>query len=38
MTAIFLFVRVLPMISIFEFRMLLPSPMRIKEPAKETAR
>ncbi len=38
MTAIFLFVRVLPMISIFEIRMLLPTPVRIKEPAKETAR
>src|SRR5579863_2296987 len=38
MTAIFLFVRVLPMISIFEIRMLLPSPLRVKEPAKEPAR
>jgi molybdopterin-containing oxidoreductase family membrane subunit len=38
MTAIFLFVRVLPMISIFEIRMLLPSVMRVKEPAKETVR
>src|SRR3569833_385769 len=34
MSAIFLFVRVLPMISIFEIRMLLPSPLRLKEPVK----
>src|SRR6202451_4310302 len=38
MTCIFLFIRVLPMISIFEIRMLLPSPVRVKEPAKEPAR
>src|ERR1700722_11452030 len=38
MTCIFLFVRVLPMISIFEIRMLLPSSVRLKEPAKEPAR
>ena len=38
MTAIFLFVRVLPMVSIFEIRMLLPSPLRVKEPAKEPVR
>jgi molybdopterin-containing oxidoreductase family membrane subunit len=38
MTAIFLFVRVLPMISIFEIRMLLPSPMRVKTTVKEPAR
>jgi len=35
LTAIFLFVRVLPMISIFEIRMLLPAPLRVKSTVKQ---
>ncbi len=34
MTCIFLFVRVLPMITIFELRMLLPG-ARVKEPVAQ---
>ena len=41
LTLIFLFVRVLPMISIFEIRMLLPDPLRVKprlkQPVQESA-